>query len=184
MNEYSVRLTGTDLGMAEDLDDLDHLDREFETQLCQSSKLAFRVAYGVLRHRQDAEDIAQEALTRAYRNFRKLRRPDSFRSWLVRTTWRLAVDHTRSCKRRLSRETVPMEIQIPETAMESLVSRERSARLWEAIDALPEKLRIVTVLAGIEEHDVREVARLLDLPEGTVKSRMFLARQRLRELLK
>jgi RNA polymerase sigma-70 factor (ECF subfamily) len=65
-----------------------------------------------------------------------------------------------------------------------LASQERSARLWDAIDALPEKLRIVTVLAGIEEHDIREVGLLLDLPEGTVKSRLFLARQRLRELLK
>ena len=55
MNKYSVRLTETDLGMVKDL------DREFEIQLCESSKLAFRVAYSVLRHRQDAEDIAQEA---------------------------------------------------------------------------------------------------------------------------
>jgi RNA polymerase sigma-70 factor (ECF subfamily) len=55
--------------------------------------------------------------------------------------------------------------------------------LWAAIDALPDKLRIAVVLANIEEHDIGEVARLLDLPEGTVKSRLFLARQRLKELL-
>ena len=67
--------------------------------------------------------------------------------------------------------------------MDVLAARERSLRLWGAIDTLPEKLRIVTVLAGIEEHDIQEVALLLDLPEGTVKSRLFLARQRLRELL-
>jgi RNA polymerase sigma-70 factor (ECF subfamily) len=55
--------------------------------------------------------------------------------------------------------------------------------LWRAIDALPEKLRIVIVLAAIEEHDVRQIAKLVRLPEGTVKSRLFLARQRLKELL-
>ena len=65
-----------------------------------------------------------------------------------------------------------------------LVASERAARLWRAIDALPEKLRVVVVLSGIEEHDLREVARLLGLPEGTVKSRMFLARQRLKEQLR
>jgi RNA polymerase sigma-70 factor (ECF subfamily) len=55
--------------------------------------------------------------------------------------------------------------------------------LWAAIDALPGKLRIAIVLANIEEHDLGEVGRLLDVPEGTVKSRLFLARQRLKELL-
>ena len=177
MNEDSVWLTGSDVGMAEDL------DQEFEAQLVESSRLAFRVAYGVLRHREDAEDIGQEALTRAYRSFRKLRERDRFRAWLVRITWRLALDHRRSSKRRVNRESVPQEIRYPENAAEALATRERSARLWDAIDALPEKLRIVTVLAGIEQHDIREVSVLLGLPEGTVKSRLFLARQRLRELL-
>jgi RNA polymerase sigma-70 factor, ECF subfamily len=55
--------------------------------------------------------------------------------------------------------------------------------LWKAIDALPEKLRVVIVLANIEELDVVDVARVLSLPTGTVKSRLFLARQRLKELL-
>ena len=67
--------------------------------------------------------------------------------------------------------------------MNDLEARERAARLWNAIDALPDKLRVVIVLANIEEHDVADVARLLDVPEGTVKSRLFLARQRLKELL-
>ena len=57
------------------------------------------------------------------------------------------------------------------------------ARLWQAIDALPEKLRIVIVLAAIHGHDVREAAQLLGLPEGTVKSRLFLARKGLAQRL-
>ena len=60
---------------------------------------------------------------------------------------------------------------------------EREERLWKAIDALPEKLRIVVVLASIQGHEVQEVASLLGLPKGTVKSRLFLARQRLKEQL-
>ena len=58
-----------------------------------------------------------------------------------------------------------------------------SAELWRAIDALPEKLRLVIVLANMEGHDVKEVAALLGLPQGTVKSRLFSARQRLKEQL-
>jgi RNA polymerase sigma-70 factor (ECF subfamily) len=56
-------------------------------------------------------------------------------------------------------------------------------RLWQAIDALPEKLRLVVVLASIEGHELREVAAVLDVPEGTVKSRLFEARRHLRERL-
>jgi RNA polymerase sigma-70 factor (ECF subfamily) len=122
-------------------------------------------------------------MTKAYRNFSRLRDRHRFRAWLVRITWRLAIDHYRSHKRRTALESVAAPNGSAETAADVLAARERSERLWRAIDALPEKLRIVTVLAGIEEHDVHEVSILLNLPEGTVKSRMFLARHRLKELL-
>jgi RNA polymerase sigma-70 factor (ECF subfamily) len=56
--------------------------------------------------------------------------------------------------------------------------------LWRAIDALSEKLRVVTVLAAIEGHDLAEVARLLELPVGTVKWRLFAARKELQERLR
>lgn len=178
MQEFSSWLTEANLPMVEDL------DREFEARLAESSTLAFRVAYGVLRHREDAEDVAQEAFAKAYRSFRTMRERDRFRSWLVRITWRLAINRYRSNKRRLAREQVRREVRFQPNAADSVAVNERHARLWKAIDALPEKLRIVTVLAGIEEHDLREVALLLDIPEGTVKSRLFLARQRLKELLR
>ena len=60
---------------------------------------------------------------------------------------------------------------------------ERSALLWTAIDALPDKLRSVLILSALQGHDIREVAQLLDIPEGTVKSRLFLARKGLAESL-
>lgn len=177
MREYTQSLPRTDLAMEQDLED------EFEARLTESSTLAFRVAYGVLRHREDAEDVAQEAFAKAYRNFRHLRERDRFRAWLVRITWRLAIDRQRAEKRRNVRESTLVEAA-HSTAVEDVIACEQTKRLWEAIGSLPEKLRVVTVLAGIEEHDIRETAVLLDLPEGTVKSRLFLARQRLKELLK
>src|SRR4029450_10208385 len=125
------------------------LDREFEARLVESSTLAFRVAYGVLHHRQDAEDVAQEAFVKAYRNFRQLRVRDRFRAWLVRVTWRLAIDRQRGDRRRAKREVQSANAPEP-TANEHVAARERAANLWEAIDALPEKLRLVTVLSGIE----------------------------------
>ena len=195
MHDQTVGLAGSLVAVDQEL------EREFETRLVESSTLAFRVAYGVLRHRQDAEDVAQDAFVKAYRNFRQLRDRERFRAWLVRMTWRLSIDRRRNDRRRLAREdaAVSMEAAGPKGpalhhrdrrpgpfgpgVLEDVEARERAARLWAAIDALPDKLRIAIVLANIEEHDIGEVARLLDLPEGTVKSRLFLARQRLKELL-
>jgi RNA polymerase sigma-70 factor (ECF subfamily) len=156
----------------------EELEREFEARLVETSTLAFRVAYSVLRHREDAEDVAQEAFAKAYRSFRQLRDKGRFRAWLVRLTWRLALDRRRSDQRRAIREeghARSSEIDIGQS--------ERLAELWRAIDALPEKLRLVVVLANVEGHDVAEVAEIAGIPQGTVKSRLFKARQRLKEQL-
>src|SRR5215208_3868047 len=145
-------------GYPERLVTVDHgLDSEFEVRLRESSSLAFRVAYGVLRHRQDAEDVAQEAFAKAYGRFRQLRDRERFRAWLVRMTWRLAIDRWRAERRRTAREQAAVEPERVATLEHDVEARDRAAHLWKAIDALPEKLRMVIILAAIEEHDVREV---------------------------
>jgi len=154
----------------------DALRLEFEARLADCSTLAVRVAFSVLRQREDAEDIAQEAFIRAYRHFGRLRDRERFRAWIVRVCWRLAFDRQRSERRRGHRE------QVAHGATVSLPD-DRATALWEAIDALPPKLRIVLVLAGIEGHDVATVASLLRIPPGTVKSRLFRARQLVKERL-
>ena len=169
------------------------IEHEFEARLGDSATLAFRVAYSVLRHREDAEDVTQEAFAKAYRRFGQLRDRDRFRAWIVRITWRMALDRQRANRRRFARETVEAGLQTRlETGLQTrpqgaadeiLAARERADGLWTAIEALPEKLRLVVVLAGIEGHDLKEVGALLDVPEGTVKSRLFLARKQLKERL-
>jgi RNA polymerase sigma-70 factor (ECF subfamily) len=162
------------------------LEREFEERVVDSSTLAFRVALGVLRRREDAEDVAQDAFLRAHGAFGSLRDRDRFRAWLVRTAFRLALDRLRGEKRRARREdAAAMDAPAQAESVEDAAARsELSAQVAQAVDALPEKLRIVTVMAAIQEHDVASVARLLDLPEGTVKSRLFLARKALAESLR
>lgn len=158
------------------------LEREFGDRLRESSSLAFRVAYGVLRHREDAEDVAQEAFVRAHRSIAQLRDPQRFKAWLVRMTWRLAIDRVRNERRRAARELAA--VTPPSASTEHIASaEERARRLWAAIDELPDKLRLAIVLASIEGHDVAEVGRLLGIPPGTVKSRLFLARKALAEKL-
>jgi RNA polymerase sigma-70 factor (ECF subfamily) len=179
MNEQVGQLAGHLLSESDDL------AREFELRLADSSRLAVRVAYSVVRNPSDAEDVAQDAFVRAYRHFRSLRDRDRFRAWLVRMTWRLAIDFKRGNKRRGVREdsVARMSPQFGNAEVD-LLAHDRASRLWTAIDALPDKLRIVTVLAAIDGHGTRDVAALLRIPEGTVKSRLFEARQKLKELLR
>jgi RNA polymerase sigma-70 factor (ECF subfamily) len=178
MQEYVHRLPDTLTGVS------DELEREFERLLVESSTLAFRVAYGVLRQREDAEDVAQEAFIKAHRNFRRLRNRSSFRAWLVRLTWRLAIDRQRANRRRTNRDVEHSRLMPTAANSDAAIVNERATQVWQAIDRLPEKLRLPIVLSGIEGHDIREISRLLRLPEGTVKSRLFHARERLKESLK
>src|SRR6187397_2868964 len=158
MHEHAERLVGS--LVTADVE----LEREFEARLADSSRLAFRVAFSVLRQREDAEDVAQDAFAKAYRRFTQLRDRTRFRAWLVRMTWRLAIDRQRADRRREAREAgahglrhlapgataSPVAQGFRPQAVEAMVSRERAEQLWNAIDALPEKLRVVVVLANIE----------------------------------
>jgi RNA polymerase sigma factor (sigma-70 family) len=159
--------------------------REFEEQLADGASMAFRLAMSVLRNRADAEDVAQDALLRAYRGFAKLRERGAFRGWLCRITWRLALDKQRGTRRREKRETASTFVPgTPERSVEQMaVANEFDRHLAKAMDELPEKLRQALVLAAIQGHSTREVAEMLDLPEGTVKSRVHLARKQLTEKL-
>ena len=160
---------------------------DFENRLAECSPLAYRVARGVLRHDADAEDVAQEALLRAYRRFDRLRDRDRFRAWLVRITFRLALDRARAAKRREQRETLwaqPAQSAPPATAEDLAASSEFQAHLERAVEDLPKKLRLVLLLAAMQGNTLEEVAVMLGLPIGTVKSRLFLARKKLAEKLR
>jgi RNA polymerase sigma-70 factor (ECF subfamily) len=159
---------------------------EFEALLADCGRLAFRVAQGVLRNAADSEDVAQEALLRAYQNFDRLRDGARFRSWLVRIAFRLALDRWRSRKRREHRESQwaePHQQSAPPTAADVASSNAFRIRLDKALAELPEKSRLVLILAALEGYTLAEVAEILDVPVGTVKSRLFFARKQLAEKL-
>jgi len=161
--------------------------REFEERLAECGTLAYRVARGVLRNTAEAEDVAQEALLRAYRQFDRLRERNCFRAWLVRIVFRLALDRLRSGKRREQRDTLwsqPEHQQPAATAEDIAASNEFQEHLDEALAELPEKLRLVLLLAAMEGHTIEEIASMLGISIGTVKSRIFYARRQLAEKLR
>jgi RNA polymerase sigma-70 factor, ECF subfamily len=158
--------------------------REFEERLAECGTLAYRVALGVLRNSADAEDAAQEALLRAYRRFDRLRDRNRFRAWLVRITFRLAIDRARSAKRREVRETLWAQPSPRPSTEDVAASNEFQSHLDRAIEELPDKMRLVLLLSAMEGHTIEEVAATLGVPVGTVKSRLFFARKKLAEKLR
>src|SRR5215470_15534106 len=128
MHEFVDRLAGS-RDVVSGVDQT--LEQEFEARLVESSTLAVRVAYSVLRRREDAEDVAQEAFAKAYRSFAQLRDRGRFRAWLVRMTWRLAINRWRADRRRSARELAHAETTEPEPTTEQTVEgRRRAAALW------------------------------------------------------
>jgi len=124
---------------------------------------------------------------RAYRRFDRLRDRSRFRAWLVRIAFRLALDRLRSGKRREQRDTLwsQPERQPPTATAEDLAaSSEFQAHLENALAELPGKLRLVLLLAAMEGHTTEEIAAMLGISTGTVKSRIFYARRQLAEKLR
>lgn len=157
---------------------------QFEERLADSSTLAFRVARGVLRNDADAEDVAQEALLIAFRKFDRLRDPKKFRGWLVRISFRLALDRIRSVKRRGVREADWLRERERSHSAQPDVASEFQQHLERAMEELPEKLRLALLLSAMQGHTLEEISTLLAVPIGTVKSRVFLAKKQLAEKLR
>ena len=103
---------------------------------------------------------------KAHGTLRQLRDREKFRAWLVRMTWRLALNRRRGDLRRVNRELAAPVPDHGPTSEDVLISEERADRLWRAIDALPEGMRMTIVLSGIDGHGTRDVAALMGVPEG------------------
>jgi RNA polymerase sigma-70 factor (ECF subfamily) len=161
---------------------------EFERRLRECHRIVFQVAYGVLRDRSDAEEIAQDAFLRAFQRFASLRDVERFRCWVARAAFRMALNRRRTISRAMRRDRLWLE-ERPQTsnaeqdAEEDAIGREFEMQLRGAIDRLPEKLREVVLLSAVEELETREIAAILEIPEGTVRSRKHVARRQLLEEL-
>ena len=122
-------------------------------------------------------------MLRAYRRFERLRERTRFRAWLVRISFRLALDRLRSTKRRQQREA-QWVFENSRNSRHRGENSEFQRQFDRALDELPEKQRLVLLLAAMEGHSLEEVSVLLAVPVGTVKSRLFFARKTLAEKLR
>lgn len=163
------------------MSDESHDTSEFEHRLRQCHRVVYQVAYAVLGDRADAEEIVQDAFFRAYRKLPSLREPQKFRAWVARMSFRLALNRRRATARARQRDASWLEMNTPPaSSIESLVARrEFQLRLRQEIERLPKKLRAALLLSAVEELNTQDIAGVLGIPEGTVRSRLHLARKKL-----
>jgi RNA polymerase sigma-70 factor (ECF subfamily) len=156
----------------------DRLD--FSRRIAETRRRVFQIAYGVLRNPEDAEEVAQETYLRAYPRLTALRDPEKFRAWVGRIAFRLALNRRRQRQRRLARET-RWQSESPAVAGHGAEGGIDLEKLQRRIDDLPQKYRSVFLLTAVEGMTGPEVARILGIRAGTVRSRLHEARRRLLE---
>jgi RNA polymerase sigma-70 factor, ECF subfamily len=185
------------------LPDLELVDRArggdpeaFRELVVRHQRRVYAVALGIVKDRDLAWDVSQEAFVRVHQHLSEFRDESSFSTWIHRITARVAIDVLR--KERPSRRSDVADVPEPvlqeaapgvlSTALgtdpqETVLRRELAARLTEALGQLPDVHRAVLVLREMDGLSYEELAERLSIPRGTVMSRLFHARKKMQALL-
>jgi RNA polymerase sigma-70 factor (ECF subfamily) len=138
---------------------------------------AFALAYQYVRDYEDAKDIVQEAFIRAFQNLKKFDLRKRFAPWLLTIVRNLAVDHLR--KRKPLGPAIETELLIDQRAAQRTESHLLAAEVWAALNRLSEAHKEIIFLKDYQGHSYLEIAEILDIPVGTVMSRLHHARRNL-----
>jgi len=164
--------------------DFDSIAREHRPFLMQ-------IAVASTRNVHDAEDVVQEALLRAYKGLGNFRGDCPIRVWMARIVVRVSINHRRSFVRALRRWTLFGDLErddgeghrVPFDAADPRQSYEREAIMdvGRRVEELPNEFRIPLLMLAVEGLTIPEISAILEIPEGTVKSRIFYGRKRLKK---
>lgn len=155
---------------------------------------AFAVALGVVKNRQDAQDVVQEAFIKVHRHIGSFQGNSSFYTWLYRIVMNLSIDHIRRGRpntdfddARAHDDAAGDGSMLPRildgNPAKTAVRKELTAQLTNALNALPEYHRAVILLREIEGLSYEDMAKTLKVPKGTIMSRLFHARKKMQETL-
>lgn len=169
----------------------------FDILVQRYSNKAYQIAYGVLGHREDSEEVAQDVFIRIYKALPKFRGDSEFTTWMYRIAMNLARNKYRYNKSRGAKRKISMQatigdddkrtlIQIPEKRLspdDQAGLDEYQRNIMREIDNLPPLYRDALVLRNIDQMSYEKIAEVLDCKLGTIKSRIARAREELRKRL-
>jgi len=190
---------------ADDIDDLELVDRAragdevaFRALFERYHRRAFSLASGVVRNRDDALDVVQEAFIKAHKHIGKFEGTSSFYTWLYRIVMNLAIDHIRRTKRvknvdfndavgHAESDSVGEESLVPRVLDEnpgrSLARKEMREHIGTALSELSDNHRAVLVMRELEGLSYEEMAQTMGCSKGTIMSRLFHARRNMQKRL-
>ncbi len=154
----------------------------------------FNIILRMVHNRQEAEDLTQETFIKAYHSIGSFNEDYAFSTWLFKIATNHCIDFFRKRKLVTFSMDEPIKYKDEEISFEyatkdpdvekSMVANEKSRIIRQAIEKLPDKYRMAIILRHHEEKSYEEIAEILDLPLGTVKARIFRAREMLKKILK
>lgn len=161
-----------------------------ETLVTDHSRMVFRIAYSILRNHHDAEDAAQECFLRVWKQKDRLHEVSNTKTWLARIAWTTALDKRRSGHKMLSLNDDESGTELMEslrdstaTADEQFAERQKQQLLQRLIAGLPDDLGQTLELSTVQELNSVEIAEVMKIPEGSVRTRLFRARKQLKAKL-
>ena len=161
-----------------------------ETLVADHARMVFRIAYSILRNHHDAEDAAQECFLRVWKQKDRLHEVNNAKTWLARIAWTTALDKRRASGKALSLDDAESGAELLDSisdsapaADEQLVNRQNQQLLQRLIAGLPDDLGRTLELSTVQELNSAEIAEVMKIPEGSVRTRLFRARKQLKEKL-
>ena len=154
----------------------------------------YNLLYKMVRNKEETEDLVQEAFMKAFKALPSFNEEYAFSTWLYKIAVNNCIDHMR--KKKLQTYSINKPVQskdgeldreFPDTSMspdKSILSDERASIIETAIDELPENYKTAIILRHSEEKSYEEISKILNIPLGTVKARIFRAREMLKKKLK
>jgi RNA polymerase sigma-70 factor (ECF subfamily) len=160
--------------------------RAFDLLVERHLPRVWRVVYRVLRHREDTEDVVQEVFVTAHRSLREFRGDAKLSTWLHRIAVTRALNHVALASERGRRSSEPLDaapepVSPAPTPLHALEAKELRRRLAECLEKVPETWRAVLALRDAEQLAYEEIASVLSLAIGTVRSRLARARAMLQD---
>jgi RNA polymerase sigma-70 factor (ECF subfamily) len=162
------------------------VEAEFRKLYNSAFPVLYRVAYRITYSNEAAEDLCQEAFFRLHEKNMVFPSPDEATYWLIRVVKNAALNYAKrkQRERKAYQRAFKEDVRKVETGEGDLVKKETKAEVLEALNKLPENLRMVLIFKEYAELNYKEIGRVLGISEGNVKVRIFRARERLAVLLR
>jgi RNA polymerase sigma-70 factor, ECF subfamily len=172
--------------------------RAFKLLVERYQRKVYAVALGMLKNREDAMDVSQEAFVKVYKYLDHFKGDSSFYTWLYRITVNICIDVLRKRAGAGGEaveydESVPMDLseanigalgtRLGTNPQKSALRRELAEKIQEALATVPEKHRAILLLREVEGMSYEDLSRTLEIPKGTVMSRLFHARAKVQKIL-